>query len=100
MESKNHKVVKDFLSKDERKSIIDWVKSIDFTQSISNHHINEVRKNLNGNSYMFDISKTQETKFISNFQSSGNIIDSDVPDFIHNLITRISCIVGIPKDKV
>lgn len=100
MESKNHKVIKDFLSIDERKSIIDWVKSIDFTQSITNQHIKEVRSNLNGNSYMFDISKTYETRKISEFQSSGNVVEQEVPDFIYSLINRISETIKIPKDRV
>lgn len=100
MESKNHKVIKDFLSIDERKSIIDWVKSIDFTQSVTNQHIKEVRNNLNGNSYMFDISKTYETRKISEFQSSNNVIEQEVPDLIYNLIDRISETIKIPKDRV
>lgn len=100
MESKNHKVIKDFLSIDERKSIIDWVKSIDFTQSITNQHIKEVRSNLNGNSYMFDISKTYETRKISEFQSSDNVVEQEVPDFIYSLINRISETIKIPKDRV
>ena len=61
MESENHKIIRNFLLPGEKEEIIDWVKSINFTQSINNHHIKEVRKNLNGNSYMFDISKTSET---------------------------------------
>ncbi len=100
MESKNHKVIKDFLSTDERKSIIDWVKSIDFTQSVTNQHIKEVRNNLNGNSYMFDISKTYETRKISEFQSSNNVIEQEVPDLIYSLIYRISETIKIPKDRV
>ena len=100
MESKNHKIIKDFLSIDERKSIIDWVKSIDFTQSVTNQHIKEVRNNLNGNSYMFDISKTYETRKISEFQSSNNVIEQEVPDLIYNLIDRISETIKIPKDRV
>lgn len=100
MESKNNKVIKKFLLPEEKKSIIDWVKSINFTQSITNQHIKEVRKNLNGNSYMFDVSKTYETKKISEFQSSNNVLEQDIPNFIYRLINRISETIKIPKDRV
>ncbi len=100
MESENHKIIKNFISLHERKEIIDWVKSIQFTQSIDNHHIKEVRKSLNGNSYMFDISKTKETEYICNFQSGGNVIDYSPPKFIIDLSKRISESLKIPYKNV
>jgi hypothetical protein len=100
MESENHKIIRNFLLPGEKEEIIDWVKSINFTQSINNHHIKEVRKNLNGNSYMFDISKTSETKKITEFQSSGNVINETPPQIIINLIDRISKEIKISKDNV
>lgn len=100
MESENHKIIRGFLLRGEKEKIIDWVKSINVTQSIYNHHIKEVRKNLNGNSYMFDVSKTPETKKISEFQSSGNVINEDLPQIILDLIERISKEIQIPKDRV
>jgi hypothetical protein len=100
MESENHKIIKNFISIHERKEIIDWVKSIQFNQSIDNHHIEEVRKSLNGNSYMFDISKTKQTEYICNFQSGGNVIDQELPKFIINLSNRISKLLKIPHKNV
>lgn len=100
MESKNHKIIRNFLLNDEKNQIIDWVKSINVEQSVTNNHIKEVRKNLNGNSYMFDVSKTSETKYICDFQSSGNIIDLEPPEIIHNIINRISETIKIPKSRV
>jgi len=100
MESKNNKIIRNFLLGDEREQVIDWVKSIDIKQSITNNHIKEVRKNLNGNSYMFDVSKTTETKYICNFQSSGNIVNLEPPQTIYDIINRISDLIEIPKDRV
>lgn len=100
MEFENYKIIKNFLKPDEKYLVIDWVNSIKINQSITNHHIKEVRKNLNGNSYMFDISKTFETKHIGKYQSSNNIIDQDIPQVIQNLIDRISESIKIPKNKV
>lgn len=100
MESKNHKVIKNFLSPDERNEIITWVNSIRVNQTIINHHIAEVRKNLNGNSYMFDISKTKETIEICKFQSSDNVIDEKIPDIIYDIVNRISLEIKAPQNKV
>lgn len=100
MESKNYKIVKNFLKNDERKLVIDWINSLKINQSITNHHIKEVRKSLNGNSYMFDISKTSETKHITTYQSSNNVINQDTPQIIENLIDRISDNIKIPKNRV
>lgn len=100
MESKNHKVVKEFLLPKEKDIIIEWVNSLEINQSLTNHHIVQVRKTLNGNSYMFDVSKTKETTKICDFQSSGNIISEDYPEIIDSIIERISQKVNIPKNRV
>lgn len=101
MESKNHKVIKNFISSDEKTEIIDWVNSIGvINQSITNHHIKEVRKTLNGNSFMFDVSETKETTAICKFQSSDNIITEGYPEVIDNIIERISEKVKISKNRV
>lgn len=100
MELKNNKIIRNFLSIDEKKLVLDWVNSIDVTQYITNHHIKEVRKSLNGNSYMFDVSKSPETKLISEFQSSNNVVTKEIPEIILTLIDRISNNIGITKDRV
>jgi hypothetical protein len=100
MESQNHKVIKGFLHPEESREILGWVDSLDVEQIITNHHIKEVRKNLNGNSYMFNVSKTPETNYIAEFQSSGNVIEKDPPPIIYSLINRISSSIGISKDRV
>jgi len=100
MESQNHKVIKGFLHPEEAREILEWVDSLDVEQILTNHHIKEVRKNLNGNSYMFDVSKTLETNYITEFQSSGNVVQQDPPHIIYTLINRISGEIGIPKDHV
>ena len=100
MESENHRIIKNFLLSWESQSIIDWVDSIKYEQTVDNRHIKEVRKSLNGSSYMFDVSRTEQTKYITNFQSSGNVINEDVPLIIKQLIHRISFVTGISDEHV
>lgn len=100
MEPENHKVVRNFLRDFERESIVEWVNGISFIQSVSNSHIKEVRRNLNGNSYMYDISKTPETSYISNFQSGENIIGDDPPKIILDLVRRISESILVSDERV
>ncbi len=102
MESKNHKIINYFISNDESLLILNWLETI---KSINNNvcdndHINIIRKNLNGNSYMFDISKNHLTKEITEFQSGNNIIDISLPTIISNIIERISKSINIKSDNV
>jgi hypothetical protein len=100
MEPKNNKIINNFISIAEREEIINWINSIFVEQNITNHHIKEVRKNLNGNSYMFDISKNKETEYITNFQSSNNVIKMDLPKIILEIKDRISKTLEIPDTHV
>lgn len=100
MEPQNHKIIKGFLYPEESKEILRWVDSLDIEQNVTNHHIKEVSKNLNGNSYMFDISKTPESNYITEFQSSRNVVQKDPPPIVYRLINRISSAIGISKNHV
>jgi hypothetical protein len=96
----NHMIIKNFINDNEVNSIINWVDSINHIQQSDNHHIIELGKKLNGNSHMFDISKTDLTKYVTNFQSGNDVLNDELPLMIHNLIDRISDLVNLPKDNV
>ena len=100
MEFKNHKIIKNFINNEETHSILEWVKSFNHVHNCDNNHIKEIRKNLNGDSYMFDISNTPLTNKITTFQSGNDVINSELPQIFLDLIDRISDTVSIPKNNV
>lgn len=100
MESKNHKVVKNFLTTNEINQIIIWVENLSHSGDDANYHLKELSKDLQGNSFIFDISKTYQTKYIANFQSINEVSYEEVPQFIHSIIDRLSDVLKIPKDHV
>jgi uncharacterized protein YbcV (DUF1398 family) len=100
MESENYKIIRNFITDSEKKEIIEWINSFNVEQSVTNSHIKEVSKNLNGNSYMFDISKTTETKYITNFQSSNNVLEIDIPEVIIKISKKISDATNIPNKNI
>lgn len=95
-----YKVKRKFITRDEIEQIVDWVDSIDHEDSDSNHHLTELSKELNGDSYIFDISDTPLTNYITNFQSIHKVSKSLLPNFIHDIIDRISDELGFPKDHI
>jgi hypothetical protein len=100
MESKNHKIIKNFINQNEVDEILSWVDTLSTTELTANHHLREITKVLNGNSFMFDISQTKETTYITNFQKRDYVRTEGVPDFIIKLIDRISETIGIPKNHL
>ena len=96
MEFTNNKKVNNFVSEDESKIILDWIQSIKHNYKCDNHHINEIRKNLNGDSLMFDISKNDLTNRITSFQSGNDVLPYNIPDIINEIIERISNTINIP----
>lgn len=100
MEFTNHKVIKTFINDNEIATIIEWVDSFNHNPNCSNHHINTIRKNLNGSSYMFDISKTEQTEKITTFQSGGDVINQELPQIFHDIVNRICTVVNIPAENV
>lgn len=97
MESKGHKIIKEFLSKESRSQVISWVDSLKQDISPNNHHLKYLISKINGESYMFDISKTQETNEITDYQSGGRVMREEVPAVVHDIIDKICETTGIPK---
>ena len=90
MEFKNNILINNFISKKEKKILIDQINTIKHIPNPNNIHIQEVRKNLNGNSYMFDISNTVVTNYITSFQSGNDTIsDTIIPDIIYKIIDKL-----------
>jgi len=99
MESENHKVIRAFLSEDERKIIVDWMDSLNPESTDPNHHLSALSKSVKGKVVIFDISNTDRTNYITNFQKVSKI-EYKVPSIIHNIIDKISTLLNIPKHDV
>lgn len=100
MELENHKIINDFITEEEKKQIIKFVDTINLQQSIENNHIKSVANSLNGNVYMFDFTKTDISCLLSDYQSSHNVHESQLPKIIFDLKDRISEAIGISKNHV
>lgn len=100
MESENYKIKKKFITKDESSQIVDWIESVNHNGNDSNHHLTELSKKLNGKSYIFDISNTSLTNYITKFQSISDVSKEPLPSFIYNIIDRISEKFNFPKDNI
>ena len=96
----NYKIIKNFITKDEVDQIVNWLSSVNHSGNDSNHHLTELGKLLNGKSYMFDISDTFITNYITKFQSISDVSKEVLPDFIHKLIDRISIEFNFSKENI
>ena len=95
-----YKLNKKFITKDEAGQIVSWVESVNHDGNDSNYHLTELSKTLNGKSYMFDISNTPLTNYITKYQSISNVSREHLPDFIYKIIDRISEEFNFPKDNI
>ena len=100
MELKPYKIKKNFITKDEASQIVNWIESVKHIGNDSNHHLTELSKTLNGKSYIFDISNTTLTNYITKFQSISDVSRGNLPEFIYNIIDRICEEFGFSKDNV
>jgi hypothetical protein len=96
----SYKIFKNFINEKEASRIVDWVSSLGFEKGTPNLHLDQLSKTLNGSSNMFDISNTELTNYISNFQSVAGVRHDLMPDFISDIIERIGKTVGIPTSHV
>ena len=98
--TETYKIKKNFISKDEVNQIVNWIDSVNHSGNDSNHHLTELSKTLNGKSYIFDISNTPLTNYITKFQSISDVSKEGLPSFIFNIIDRISEEFNFPKDNI
>ena len=98
--TETYKAIKKFITKDEVNQIVNWIDSVNHNGNDSNHHLTELSKTLNGKSFIFDISNTPLTNYITKFQSISDVSNETLPEFIHNIINRISKKFNFPKDNI
>jgi hypothetical protein len=100
MGSENYKIVKNFISDDEVKQIIDWVDSLNPENGDPNYHLSEISKSIRGKSCIIDISNTEITNYITNFQSVSKVSKQEIPQIIKILFERISKENNLPLDNI
>lgn len=100
MGSENYKIVKSFISDDEVSQIVSWVDSLNPENGDPNYHLSEISKALNGKSCIIDISDTELTNYVTNFQSVSKVSNQHVPQIIMTIFERISKENNIPLDNV
>ena len=98
--TETYKIKKKFISKDEVTQIVNWIDSVNHSGNDSNYHLTELSKTLNGKSYIFDISNTSITNYITKFQSISNVSHDPLPEFIHKIVDRISEEFNFPKNHI
>jgi hypothetical protein len=98
--TETYKIKKEFITKDESNQIVEWIDSVNHIGNDSNHHLTELSKSLNGKSYIFDISNTTLTNYITKFQSISDVSKEPLPEFIGDIIDRISKELNLKKDNV
>jgi hypothetical protein len=94
------KIKKNFITNDEVNQIVNWIDSVKHIGNDSNHHLTELSKVLNGKSFIFDISNTELTNYITKFQSISDVSTESLPEFIYNIIDRISIEFNFPKENI
>jgi hypothetical protein len=100
LDSNNYKIKRGFITPSESSQIINWIDSIHHAGNGANHHLSELSKELKGNPYMFDISNTPFTNYITKFQSVSDVSKEKLPDLIHDIVDRIAKQFNLPKDHV
>ena len=100
MESENYKIIRDFISDEEKSLIVNWISNKSHSGEAKNVHLKELGKTLSGNSFIFDISKTQLTQYITNFQSVSDPSSEEIPDEIMTIIFRVSKKMNFPTDNI
>ena len=98
--TETYKIKKKFISKDEVNQIVNWIDLVNHNGGDSNYHLTELSKTLKGKSCIFDISNTPLTNYITKFQSISDVSNEKLPNFIYNIVDRISEEFNFPKDNI
>lgn len=100
MEFENNKIIRNFIDSYESDLIIEWIEGINQSVGDPNSHLSYLFKSLNGNSYLFDISKSDITKYITKFQSINIVSNDSLPKFVSILVDRVSNMLSLPTDHI
>ena len=100
MGCEDYKIVKGFINDDEVLQIVSWVDSLNPEDGDPNYHLSEISKALKGKSCIIDISNSELTNYITNFQSVSKVLKQEVPQIIKTIFERISKENNIPLDNI
>jgi hypothetical protein len=100
MGSQDYQIIRNFISKEEANKIVSWVESLNQEDGDANHHLSYLSDELKGTSSIFDISKTKETNYITNFQAISKIHTEDLPEFVINFIYTIANKLNLPTNHI
>lgn len=100
MWSKSYKVINHFIDENQKNEIIKYIDSLQHENFVENHHIKKVTENINGQTYMFDISKNEITEKVTNYQSGNNICHKKLDTIFYTLIDMITKEINIPKKNI
>jgi hypothetical protein len=92
--------IENFISESDKNEVISYVRKFKRDVKIDNIHIKSVASKLSGNSFMFDITRTELSTKLATFQSSDNLINLDLPQIFYDILDRISTTLAINKDHV
>lgn len=92
--------IQNFLDESQKTQIVQFVNGLDIRPDITNHHISAVANELKGKSLMFDLSKTEISRYLATFQSSDNIQKFELPTIFLDIMVEISDRLKISKDHV
>lgn len=99
MEAARHQGAKGFLREGERQEVLRFLDFLKLDLVPSNPHLRELIGRLNGVSYMFDISRSELSSRISDYQSSGLTLGIELPGVFHQVSKRIQETLGIPGNN-
>jgi len=100
MGCEDYKIVKGFINDDEVLQLVSWVDSLNPEDGDPNHHLSEISKTLKGKSCIINISNTELTNYITNFQSISKVLQQEVPQIIKTIFKRISEKNNLPLDNI
>lgn len=93
----NHIFFKNFLDAESREKVLAYVDTIDQHIVINNHHLSYLIDRINGSSYMYDISKSEISRKITEYQSGGQLVHEELPQVFHLIADKIAKALNIPN---
>ena len=93
----NHLLHKKFLSQRERAQVLNFVNTLRTDGDLTNHHLKELIGKLNGFSCMFDLSQTEASGKISQYQAGGAVVQTELPKVFRDVAENVCNEVWIPN---
>jgi hypothetical protein len=90
-------MINNFLSENDRLELISIISDLEYNQNVNNKHIKEISEGLNGRVWMFDLTRTPPSEYISKFQSDGNIRYVEEGHIFNRIRDNISNSLNIPN---